>query len=223
MNIYCPTFWPNGPGVDHSAAAINLSDLLPAQGSNTFACFEKKDRFEIGETLCLLWCPPVSDLNGWNEQPSEIATSFLLKATVVDVAHHTDQRYELNILSRERLLPALRALQEDANAWHLQTVGYEQGVVLAWDEVNGCARADVEGLVYLTAKTPYESYMELIIEKTHDQISGLFSLHLNPGGSTCELGRKQMTGKELQAVKRALDRAHRLQDTQPSYLIDDVS
>lgn len=175
--------------------------------------------------------PPVSDLNGWSEQPSEIALSHLLKANVVDAAQTTEpsieaihpahvgkRRYELEILSCERFLSVLQALQEDSTSWHLQGVGTAQKNFLTWDEVNWCGSAVVEGLTYITANTSNEAYMELIVEEVDDEIVGLFSLHIDPGGVVYDFGRKRLTGEELRVIKQALNIARPLHDSQAAYL-----
>ncbi|WP_242485553.1 hypothetical protein [Pseudomonas sp. TH43] len=69
MKIYCPMFWSLDQGIDYSAPIIHLADIVPRAGQTTFAYFDRSDTLHIGETLQLIWCPPVSDLNGWSEQP----------------------------------------------------------------------------------------------------------------------------------------------------------
>ena len=233
MKTYCPMFWSLDQGIDYSAPILHLKDIVPSVGKRTFAFFDSHDRLDVGEILLLIWCPPVSDLNGWSEQPSEIAQSHLLKAKVVGAAqasepsaerlhnvHHGKLKHELDILSCERFLPALQALQEDSTSWHLQQVGTANGNFLAWDELHGCGSAVVEGLTYLTASTSSETYMELILKVADDEIIGLFSLHMNPGGDSYDFGRKRLTGEERRAVKHALNIAQPLHDTQAAYLAE---
>lgn len=83
MNTYLPLFWATDLGIDYGAPTLYLRDLLPAVGQNTLAAFDWQAHLTPGETLQLIWCPPVSDLNGWSEQPSEIALSHLLRARVI--------------------------------------------------------------------------------------------------------------------------------------------
>jgi len=232
VHTYFPTFWPNGPDVDHSAAMVHLHDLLPAVGTTTVAYFDRHDRVPVGETVRLIWTPPVSDLNGWSEQPSEIAMSYLLIANVLSDAgvptrterdprflHEGKQTYELEILSCERLLSALKASPADSGEWRLQSIGGERGVHLAWDEVSWCGKASVEGLTYLTASTRHEAHLELLLELDGDEITGLFSLHIDPGGSFFDFGRQRLTAVEKRSVQQALDRADPLHDTQSAYLV----
>jgi len=231
MKTYCPMFWSQDLGVDYSAPIIHVKDILPTVGKRTFAFFDNSDCLVAGETIRLIWCPPVSDLNGWSEQPSEIAQSHLLKANVIGAAqasepsaeamhcaHNGKRKYELDILSCERFLPVLQALPEDSTSWHLQGVGTAHGSFFAWDEVNWCGSAVVEGFTYLTANTSNEAHMELILEKVDDQIIGLFSVHIDPGGVFYDFGRKRLTGEELRVIKHALNIARALHDSQAAYL-----
>lgn len=232
MKTYCPTFWSRDSGVDYSASVIRLNDILPTAGQNTFAYFDNNDCLRVGETILLIWCPPVSDLNGWSEQPSEIALSHLLKANVVaevqasapsaaeiHPAHYGKRKYELDIQSCERFLTALDTLQEDPTSWHLHTIGSAQGNFLNWDEVSWCGSAAIDGFTYLTANTSNEAYMELILKEVENEIIGLFSVHIDPGGTVYEFGRKRLTGQELWVIKQALNIAHPLRDVQAEYLV----
>ncbi|MCW2293650.1 hypothetical protein M2262_003700 [Pseudomonas sp. BIGb0408] len=231
MKTYCPIFWPNSPNIDHRAPTVALEALLPSVPGTAFAHFDKDDQPCMGETIRLIWCPPVSDLNGWSEQPSEIASSYLLTARVISPGSaamrtaedanfaliHT-QRYQLEILSRERLIPALEGLAQGTSTWSLHTIWTEEGSMLAWDEVSWCGKSTVEGLTYLVANTRNEAHMELLLEQTGEELTGLFSSHMTPGGTHYGLGRKRFTAQELQAVKHALNIARPLHDTQPAYL-----
>lgn len=229
MNTYLPLFWATDLGIDCGAPTLYLRDLLPAVGQNTLAAFDWQAHLTPGETLQLIWCPPVSDLNGWSEQPSEIALSHLLRARVIRAlpgaanAHgmlHGKYRYEFEVLACEALLPVLRALPPAPDAWHLPQVGTARGTRLSWDEVRVCGRAEVAGLIYLTASSPHETYMEMLLEDDGEQLTGLFSLHMDPGSSTCDLGRKRLAGDELRAIRRALDIARPLKDTQAAYIAE---
>ncbi|EMB9987030.1 TPA: hypothetical protein NIK52_005079 [Pseudomonas aeruginosa] len=235
MNTYCPTFWPNGPAVDHSDPMVELNDLLPAIGSTTSACFDRYDRPTVGETVRLLWIPPVSDINGWSEQPSEVSLSYLLTAIVVSDASEVDPshsssslilrgkyRYDLRILSRERLLSALKATHPDSSSWRLPVIASDRGVTQLWDDVLWCGKASVEGLIYLAATTRSEAFMEMLLDQEGDELIGLFSLHVNPGGAGCSLGKQRLTSVEQRVIRRAMNRAQLLEDSQAPYIITEA-
>jgi len=229
MKTYLPMFWATDLGIDYGAPTLYLHDLLPTVGQRTLAFFDRQDHLTIGETLQLIWCPPISDLNGWSEQPSEIALSHLLRARVIRAlpvaanAHgllHGTYRYELEVLACEALLPTLRALPPAPDAWYLPQVDTARGTRVSWDEIRECGRAEVAGLTYLSASAPHETYMELLLEEDGEQLTGLFSLHMDPGSSTCDLGRKRLAGDELRAIRHALDIARPLKDTQAAYIAE---
>jgi hypothetical protein len=223
-----PLFWSAEQGIDYSATPLLLNDLLPAVGQATSAFFDNQERLVPGQPLQLIWCPPVSDLNGWDEQPSEIGQSQLLQVKVIGPAlapslpahpiHQGLQQYPLEVLACEPLLPALRAQREDPGAWQLQSVGTAHGSHLSWDRLRGCRRAEVQGLTYLTGSGGGESMMELILEVTDDAVFGLLSVHLDPGGHFHDLGRRRLLGDELRAIRQALKTAETLKDSQPCYL-----
>nr|WP_315448707.1 hypothetical protein [uncultured Pseudomonas sp.] len=226
MKIYWPMFWSQHRGIDYGAATLRLDEILPSVGERTFAFFDNNDLPADGETIHLVWCPPVSDLNDWSEQPSEIAQSYLLKANVVGAAqapastteasrraHSGKREYELDVLSCERFLSVLQALPAHSNPWDLL------GNAWAWERISWSGSAVVEGLTYLTA-TANEAFMELIVEEADEQIIGLFSLHIDPGGVFQDFGRKTLTGEERRLIKQALDTAQTLHDSQPAYLVD---
>ncbi len=214
MKIHFPTFWSQDSGIDYSAPVLHLHDLLPRVGQTTSARFDQSELIRTGETIQVIWCPPVSDLNGWDGQPSEIAQSYLLTAKVVGTAPSGLYRYELEILTCEQFVNVLRALVED-----LQT---QQNFIhldrLAWDEVSWAGSATVEEFTYLTASTPHEAFMELIVKVIGNEVIGLFSLHIDPGGVFCRLGSKRLAGSELTTVKRTLALARPLHDILAPYL-----
>lgn len=180
----------------------------------------------------VLWIPPVSDINGWSEQPSEIALSYLLTAKVISEAtlmapSERDPnfilrgkcRYTLNVLARERLLDVLKTLTVEADSWSLPTVATDQGITQLWDEVYWCGVASVEGLIYLVANTRNEGFMELLLSKEGEHLTGLFSLELNPSGIQCNLGKHRLTAMEQHSIQRAMHNAQPLLDSQAPYIV----
>ena len=61
--------------------------------------------------------------------------------------------------------------------------------------------------------------MEMFIEAVGEQLFGLLSVHLGPGGDDYQFGRRALEGAELRAIRRALDMARPLKDSQPGYLV----
>lgn len=232
MDIYWPTFWPNGPKIDHRAPTVTLDELLPDIGGNACAYFDKYDRPCAGDTVRLLWTPPVSDINGWSEQPSEIALSYLLTANVSSEAalvspsggnphliHQGKYRHTFRILARERLLPALKIFPADANTWKLPVTATDQGFTPLLNEVRWCGKATVEGLTYLAVTASNETYMEMLVDKEDEDFIGLFFMHVNPGGSDFNLGRQPLTSIEQNLIRSLINRAQPLADSQAPYIL----
>ncbi|AUY32789.1 hypothetical protein EON09_09415 [Pseudomonas soli] len=230
MQTYWPLFWPNSSKVDHSAPQVRLDALLPVVGTVTLAYFERHERIQIDETVRLIWCPSVSDLNGWSEQPSEIAFSHVLQARVValdaapestiNAAHFGLRGHMLEVLSLERLLPALRGWANGTGAWSLPQAAAGDGSLQLWAELNWCGRAEVAGYIYLVGNTRAESHLELILERDGDNLVGLFHVQRNPAGTFFDFGATYSTELERCLLERVLNSAQPLCDTHPLYLLE---
>lgn len=229
--IHFPMFCWQDPRIDYQGT-LALSDVLPAVGSTTFARFS--DRYlRVGECLSVIWCPPYSDINGWDEQPSEILLSYFLNVRVVATGDQvslpasplsslTDcrYRYELEVLSCVPFGTLLAGLQGDQAPWELVKVGTDEGLKILPDGASWTAKARVGQFVYLCASL-YESRVELILDVQGAEVFGLFHAYLFPGGDEFDIGRKRLQGAELEAVRSALQVATLLTDTSADYL--DVS
>ena len=220
MRVFCPASWPQVPGVDYSAR-ISLGAILPATGQRAHAFFSR-DGLPSGSVSHLIWQPPLSSWNGWSEQPSEIAHSYLLtaRAGTASMADDHQYRYDFEVAACAPLLPALRAFAGD---WALESVLDMTTVPptssLIWEEADGCGRAEIAGLTYLSARAP-ETYLELLVETVDGDMFGLLSTHLCPGWEEYYVGRRKLSQAERGAVERALDNAVRLADTCAPYLLD---
>lgn len=224
MKIYSPESWLQIPGIDYGAASILLSAVLPKSGQSVSAYFSSRERMPVGDVASILWCPPFSALNGWSEQPSEIAHSFLVLANIVRVSSDQhQQRYDLEVISIEPLLPKLKALYGMGVDWEMPSVldtrTVPPTVFLTWDEVTWCGVADIDGLKYIVANTSAEAHMELIVDEVDGALFGLFFAHSDPGGSSCNIGRRKLTTEECRAVRGAMQKSVQLLDSYTPYLI----
>lgn len=227
MKIYWPAIWSPAPGVDYSADALSLAAILPVAGQTRTAFFSYPEELPSpAPSVYLLWQPPHSMYNGWDEQPSEIASSFLLEAKVLRMAERgpDGQGYEVEILAHQAFLPTLKAMQGFDADWELSQI-YDATqtpprILLNWDEVHWCGMAQIAGLIYIAANTRAESHLELIMEEVDGELIGLFHYHVNPGGAECDLGRRKLSAKESRSVRAAMRKAHPLVDRGRPYLID---
>ncbi|CUI07180.1 hypothetical protein [Massilia antarctica] len=231
MAIHCPDIWFRDPRIDYGARTISMAAILPRVGARMSAGFTPITCLRAGDVKTLLWKPPISELNGWSEQPSEIAQSYLVGARIIKVAVEGDHlpgsshlyRHDLDILSCVPLLPTLRQLDDGVNNWSLARIGH--GYVtpptfsLVWDEVHWCGTAAIDGLIYIVG-TAWESHMELIVEEIDDKLFGLFNGYMNPGGGSYDLGRCRLDEREQKSIRQAIHKSHRLADTFPAYLAE---
>ncbi|WP_156401249.1 hypothetical protein [Duganella sp. Root1480D1] len=221
MEFHDPDTWSNVAGVDYGADTISLNTIVPASGTRTSAYFSRSECLHAGATKNLLWRPPLSMYNGWSEQPSEIALSYVLVAHVSGVAESRERygwRHDLEILSRKPLIELLQALDDDTRKWEMPSAFDGRRSHLIWDEIRWCGTAKVAGYLYVVAKTGNETHMELIAEEVEGELVGLLYIHSDPGGTTCDIGRGKLTAKESEAVRRAIDMSYRLNDMSGPYL-----
>jgi hypothetical protein len=221
MEFHDPDTWSNAARVDYGADTLSLDAIVPAPGTKTSAFFCRFECLPAGVAENLLWRPPLSMYNGWSEQPSDIAHSYMVLANVVAVAESPESagwRHELEIISRKPLIGLLRELGDDTRKWGLPSASDGRRSYLIWDEVRWCGVAKVEGYLYVVARTHYETQMELIAEEVDGELIGLLYIHSNPGGTSCDIGRGKLTPEESEAVRRAISMSYRLADMSGPYL-----
>ncbi|MYM27435.1 hypothetical protein GTP58_03775 [Duganella sp. CY15W] len=220
MKVYCPESWPKIPGIDYSDE-ISLAAIFPKAGELTYAFFFTE--VPVGEIIRLIWMPPFTAINGWSEQPSEIAKSFIVTAMVsrASMSDTRQYRYDFEVLSCEPLLPVLRTIPGD---WTLEkcldTRTVPPTTFLIWEEASWCGIADIHGLKYICASTSAEAHLELLVEEVNGEIFGLFSSHFDPGGEYCFIGRRKLSEHEAVAVEAAMKQAVQLADSHNEYLLD---
>ncbi|NHZ33959.1 hypothetical protein [Massilia rubra] len=224
MEIHRPDYWIRDPALDQGATT-SMAAILPRVGQRAAVGFAPDTASCAGAVETLLWQPPYTELNGWVDQPSEIAESYLVVAKVVDVSPSLEQRsgfanvyrHHVDIVSCEPLLPMLHGLHEDAKSWSLVKVGTQRGTVLVWDEVHWCSAAAIDGLIFVTGNAD-QSFMELIVDDVDGELFGLFNGHMDPGGSGHHVGRHRLDRREQKTIRQVIQKAHRLADTCPAYL-----
>ena len=220
MRVFFPESWSQVPGVDYSAS-IPLAAILPRNGQWTHAFFGR-DKLPSGRVAHIVWQPPISTYNGCEEQPSEIAQSYLLtvRAGMVSMIDAHRYRYDFEVITCEPLLPALRAFEGD---WALESMMDGTTVpptsCLIWETTYGCGIADVAGLKYLSGRAS-ETYLELLIEYVDGDMFGLLSTHLCPGWDEYYIGRRKLSPRERSGVEAVMQKAVPLVDACVPYLIE---
>src|ERR1700678_3610363 len=158
--IVASAIWHRGTVLPAAPALVRLEDLLPRPGQEqtVWVC-----GYALSEeaTLDLLWYPPYSEQNGWDDQPSEIELSQIVSGRVRRIqppaatesaarSSDTDEvACKISIQQRVPLLSCVRALSRapPAAALSMPTrMRYEN-----WRQVHWCGAAEIRGFIYLSA------------------------------------------------------------------------
>lgn len=81
MRVYVPLLWNAVASVDYGADTIELALIVPRPGKRQRAYLDKYEQIEAGQPISCIWRPPYTDVNGWSDQPSEIALSYVVTGT----------------------------------------------------------------------------------------------------------------------------------------------
>lgn|GEM_PF-1399638 len=76
--IRLPVLWGRPVDVDYGAEQLKLSEILPKTGQTIKVYFSEDDSPAYKENPHVLWKPPVTEMNGWSEQPSDILHSYIV-------------------------------------------------------------------------------------------------------------------------------------------------
>lgn len=232
MHIYCPVRWTVTPQVNVSATSISLNAIIPRPGQQVVVEYGDSNSASVGDNIAVLWQPPVSTINGWAVQPSEIRLSYLVSARVTQSTPVQPGqqlpwaciclRHTLDIVSCEPLLAALRRLPLEETSWALpgvlDTTVTPHGSFLTLDQVSWCGTTTVDGLTYMNASTTSEAHIELILYDDDVGMVGLFCSHSDPGGAFTALGRRYLSEREANSARRAMRMSQKLIDASPAYL-----
>ncbi|MFZ6873296.1 hypothetical protein ACO0LF_14675 [Undibacterium sp. Di27W] len=82
MKIRLPVLWGRLADVDYGAKQLKLSEILPKTGQTINVYFSEDDSPVYKENPHVLWKPPLTEMNGWSEQPSDILHSYIVTGQV---------------------------------------------------------------------------------------------------------------------------------------------
>jgi hypothetical protein len=236
MRIVPTVFWLREAEPAGAAPRTRLAQIVPRRGEMRRAYVEAQAGLGDGDTACLLWQPPYSEINGWSEQPSEIGLSLVVTGQVRRVGEATAGapgaaaldaiiarrvEFEVWVLDCRPLLEICAQPQaagpagSDAGAWDFPRVrtssGGAQRSENLWSHARWCGSAQVQGFIYLSA-VAQESNLDLLLR--HDQGAWLACYHefAWPGQSGAHAGAQVLQGEDLDVIERCLERAQPLHD-----------
>lgn len=82
MKIRLPVLWGRPANVDYGAEQLKLSDILPKIGQTINVYFSEDDSPVYKESPHVLWKPPLTEMNGWSDHPSDILHSYVVTGQV---------------------------------------------------------------------------------------------------------------------------------------------
>ena len=237
MNIYCPALWKRNPLVDYSADQIRLDEILPKAGDRVSAYFSRDEGPSDREESAFIWMPPLTEINGWDIQPSEITKSFIVigfprrrqvslqnPALTPDLKNLVKNSQEFQLLVTN-VLPLFDVCTGDTplnSKWDIPSI-YDCNLLIprtiyVWDEVYWSGVSNVGDFIFITANAS-ESRLELILKKEGKELFAYFHSYRSPGGADYSIGRKVLSGRESKAIQRVIDKAVLIEESTDRYLI----
>lgn len=181
--------------------------------------------------------PPLTEINGWDIQPSEITKSFIVigfpcrrqvslqnPALTPDLKNLVENSQEFQLLVTN-VLPLFDVCTGDTplnSKWDIPSI-YDCNLLIprtiyVWDEVYWSGVSNVGDFIFITANAS-ESRLELILKKEGKELFAYFHSYRSPGGADYSIGRKVLSGRESKAIQRVIDKAVLIEESTDRYLI----
>ena len=215
--IVASAIWHRGTVLPTSPALVRLEDLLPRPGQEqtVWVC-----GYALSEeaTLDLLWYPPYSEQNGWDDQPSEIELSQIVSGRVVSAAQSSDMdevECKISIQQRVPLLSCVRALSRAPPTAALSMpirMRYQH-----WRQAHWCGAAEIGGFIYLSALAG-EANLELILKRRGHVLRVLYEQLSYDAWYEGAIGHWDLDKSDLEIIEKHLRNAVELRDGATPYL-----
>lgn len=237
MKVYKPILWSHAPGVDYGADTIEVARIVPRAGGRRRVYLDKYDRVKEGETIRCIWTPPYTDVNGWMEQPSEIALGYVVTGTAHLAGTYADDEYadasdylrhvaarnlrvDIDVHVTEPFIDTLAAAETDP-AFQVPSIGICSGrkmkLVSYWD-TGGADVAHVAGFIYLTTLNS-ETLLEALLRREGGQLMMAFHGYFSPGGDECRILNNALGMQDRALFEHLISTAEPIKDSHEPYLI----
>ncbi len=235
MKVFKPILWDAACGVDYGADSIELARIVPRVGECRWVYLDKYDHLEDGQAISCIWSPPISDVNGWSEQPSEIALSYVVTGTAhlksrETVSQHiqnseyfqhiasTSLPLEIDVQSARPLIDML-ALAAPDGTFSLPMLGTLTGdTVPLWLDSKNINAAKVAGYIYLTTQN-HETRLEALVRITDEQVVLAYHHYWPPCESECVILNNHLGGDERALFEHLISIAEPINDSSRPYLV----
>ena len=235
MKVYKPILWDEAAGVNYGADSIELAQIVPHAGEWRRVYLDKYDRVKDGQAMSCVWCPPFTDVNGWSEQPSEIALSYIVTGTAhvksgKVASHHiqsspyfqhiasTSLAIEIEVHSAQPLFDTLELAAPD-RTFSLPMIGTLSGAAKSlWLDSGKINSANVAGYIYLTTQC-HETLLEALVRITDEQLVLAYHHYWPPCESECVVLNNHLVGDDRALFERLIAIAKPINDSYKRYLV----
>jgi hypothetical protein len=224
--IVASAIWHRETVLPAAPALVRLEELLPEPGEEQIV---RVSGYEVcaDATLDLLWCPPYSEQNGWDGQPSEIESSHIITgrvrrkqpagATQSKARSSDTDEVPCEILIEERvpLLGCVRTLLQAPSMAALSMpsrVKYEH-----WRQAHWCGAAEIGGFIYLSVAAG-EANLDLILRRHGKALTAHYEQLCFDGWYHAAIGYWELERTALEIFEKHLSNAVELRDQATPYL-----
>jgi hypothetical protein len=235
MQVYTPILWGAVPSVDYGADTIELARIVPRAGERRLVYLDRHDQVSDGQAISCVWRPPYTDVNGWIEQPSEIASSYVVTGTacLIDgemAAEHAEgSAYFRHIAStnlaveidvhRARPLIETLALAAPDYAFRLPMLGTATGGSMSqWLDSGYVRSAHVAGHIYLTSRGN-ETLLEALVRIKDGSLVLAYHQYWPPCEMECVILNNELRGDERALFEHLIANAEPIVDSHKQYLV----
>ena len=235
MKVYTPILWGAAPGVDYGADAIELARIVPRAGESRRVYLDRNDRVKDGQAISCIWRPPYTDVNGWIEQPSEIALSYVVTGT----AHVTSRELadkqtesseyvrhiasssltiEIDVHGASPLIDTL-ALAAPDHAFRLPMLGTGTGDSMPlWLDAGYVKSANIAGYIYLSTQGN-ETQLEALLHIRDEHLVLAYHHYWPPCEMECVILNNPLHGDERALFEHLISIAEPINDSYKQYLV----
>lgn len=192
---------------------IHMEDILPKKGETYPVNLTENENYAQEGDICILWQPPHSELNGWNnKRPAEIINSYVLKGKL----RHSDVQgvqFKFEVDDQIRLIDLFDQVSETAQS-PLSYIGQSSGrSKLQWNDAYGVLKYRFGKFIYLSG-SECESSLEVIISYDSERLCLHYSATLHhPASYETVVTKYYPNPKEVIALEKFLDEAEDIEDS----------
>lgn len=238
MRVFVPVLWERARGIDFCSDALELAVIVPRVGERRRVYLDKYEKIIDGQQISCIWSPPLSEINGWDGLPGEIAFSYLVSGTAVLRAREPGFQFssgadpldeiraksivvDIDVRVTKPLMEALEATAPDAE-FKLSSYGSynsKSGVSThLWLESGGANFANVAGYTYLWTRR-CETMLEALVRITDEQMIIAFHRYRPPIGDEVFILNNVLGVEDRAVIERAISNADPIEDVFQPYLI----